>query len=121
MDDGRVWDFEESLWIGPAETYEEKVDPDCLMALPAKPYLFAGRDAVEAVKASPRWERARFDDGRIARPQEGLIVVAYTVHAERDGHAGYAAHCVSTYRRLEHEVWRVVQHSQVPALAAAAG
>ena len=50
------------------------------------------------------------------RPQEGLIVIGYTVDAEKDGGEKYAAHCTSTYRRLEHEVWKVVQHQQTPPL-----
>ncbi len=51
----------------------------------------------------------------MARPEEGLIVVAYKAVAERDGTEGYAARCTSTYRRLAHEEWRVVQHQQTPA------
>ena len=52
----------------------------------------------------------------VARPQDGLIVVAYKAHAERDGSPPYQAYCTSTYRRLEHEDWRVVQHQQTVPL-----
>lgn len=120
MDDDRVWSFEESLWTGSPETYEQKVDPECLMALPIAPFVISGRQSIDTVKATPRWSRATFTQGRIARPEEGLIVVAYHVRAERDGHGAYEAHCTSTYRRLAHDVWRVVQHAQVPLLAKAA-
>jgi len=34
------------------------------------------------------------------------------------GDERYVAHCTSTYRRLEHEVWKVVQHQQTPPLTA---
>ena len=38
--------------------------------------------------------------------------------ATREGGGDYVAWCTSTYRRLEHEVWKVVQHQQtVPPVA----
>jgi hypothetical protein len=46
-----------------------------------------------------------------------LIVIAYRAEAAK-GDERYVAHCTSTYRRLEHEVWRVVQHQQTPPLTA---
>ena len=46
------------------------------------------------------------------RPQEGLIVVAYQAEAFRDDEKAYQAYCTSTYRRVAHEKWKVVQHQQ---------
>lgn len=112
MEDGRVWAFEESLWTGDAENHREKIDDECLMALPTKPFVFTGQQAIEAVSNTPRWSEVRFSDQQIARPQEGLIVIAYAAEARRDGEV-YQAYCTSTYRRLSHEEWRVVQHTQV--------
>ena len=117
MDDDRVWSFEKSLWTGGADRYHELVDDECLMALPQPPYVFSGTQAIEAVSDTPRWSDIEIDDGRIARPQEGLIVIAYTVKATR-GDETYEAHCTSTYRRLSHEEWRVVQHQQTPRIPA---
>lgn len=119
MDDSRLWAFEESLWVGDADNYRAKVDPHCLMALPAEPFVFGGGESMEAVINTPRWSRVRFENQQVARPQEGLIVIAYTAHAERDG-TGYTAHCTSTLRRLAHDDWRVIQHSQTIAPVAAA-
>ena len=82
------------------------------MALPAKPFVFTGEQAIEAVSNTPRWGEARFSETQVARPQEGLIVIAYRVDASREDE-NYQAYCTSTYRRLSHEEWRVVQHSQV--------
>jgi hypothetical protein len=62
------------------------------------------------------WDSAELTERQVSRPQEGLIVIGYHVTASRDGES-YKAHCTSTIRRLEHEVWRVVQHQQTPALA----
>ena len=119
MDDTRVWSFEESLWTGDAQHYRDLVDPEVRMVLPTPPYIFAGNQAIEAVATTPRWTKADLTDRSVARPQEGLIVVAYTAHAERDGTAPYTAHCTSTYRRLAHDEWRVVQHQQTPPLIVA--
>jgi hypothetical protein len=117
MDDDRLWGFEQSLWLDGADNYREKVDPEVVMALPRPPYLFAGEDAIQAVVGTPVWQRAELTERTVSRPQEGLIVIGYHVHAERDDEAGYAAHCTSVIRRLEHEVWRVVQHQQTTILA----
>ena len=116
MDDDRVWTFEESLWTADAEHYRGSIDAECLMVLPTPPYVVSGDEAVAAVASTPRWSQVDFSDQRIARPEEGLIVVAYTVKASRDDEA-YEAHCTSTYRRRGHEDWQVVQHQQTPPLA----
>ena len=120
MDDRRVWDFEEGLWTGPAEHYRESIDRECLMVLPEPPYVMSGQQAIDAVSDTPRWARAVLSDRQIMRPQEGLIVVAYKVEAQRhaDSAKDYEAYCTSTYRRISHEDWRVVQHQQtLPPLA----
>ena len=117
MDDDRVWTFEDSLWTGDAEHYRESIDDECLMVLPAPPFVMSGAQAIEAVADTPRWSNVELSEKQIARPQEGLIVVAYKAHADREGSEPYEAHCTSTYRRLAHEEWRVVQHQQTPPLA----
>ena len=119
MDDARVWSFEESLWVGDADHYRELVDEECLMVLPQPPFVLGGAQAIEAVADTPRWSRVELSEGRISRPQEGLIVIAYHAKASRDDET-YEANCTSTYRRLSPEVWRVVQHQQTPPLSAPA-
>ncbi|MBB5714944.1 nuclear transport factor 2 family protein [Sphingomonas aerophila] len=118
MDDDRLWSFEQSLWTEGPDNYREKVDDQVVMVLPQPPYVYVGQAAIEAVASTPVWESAELTDRQVTRPQEGLIVIGYHVRAERDGHAGYEAHCTSVIRRLDHEVWRVVQHQQTPLLAA---
>ena len=118
MDDNRVWSFEESLWTADAEHYRECIDDECLMVLPEPPFVMSGQQAVRAVIDTPRWSEVKLSNRQIARPQEGLIVVAYKAEASRDGES-YTAHCTSTYRRLSHEQWRVVQHQQTPPLTKA--
>lgn len=117
MEDQRVWAFEESLWTGDADHYRESIDGSALMVVPQPPYVLESQAAVDAVSQTPRWEQVTFKDGRIVRPQEGLIVIAYGIEATK-GDERYVAHCTSTYRRLEHEVWKVVQHQQTPPLTA---
>lgn len=111
MEDDRIWDFEKSLWTGGPERYRELVDDECLMVLPAPPFVMSGAQAIEAVADTPRWEKVEFANSQIARPQEGLIVIAYDAKASRGGET-YRAYCTSTLRRLSHEEWRVVQHQQ---------
>jgi ketosteroid isomerase-like protein len=118
MNDERVWNFEKSLWTGDADHYRELIDDECLMVLPEPPYVMTGQQAIEAVADTPRWSRVELSDQRIARPQEGLIVIAYEAEAYRDGQKAYKARCTSTYRRLDHEQWRVIQHQQTPPLVA---
>ncbi|HEX8126709.1 MAG TPA: DUF4440 domain-containing protein [Allosphingosinicella sp.] len=121
MEDDRVRDFETSLWIGGEDVYRRSIDPQCLMVVPAAPFVMSGSEAVEAVSATPRWESVEFDNLRIGRPQEGLIVLAYGVRASR-GDESYSAYCTSTYRRLAHEQWQVVQHQQtLPPVAGSSG
>jgi len=118
MDDDRVWTFEESLWTADAEHYRESIDDECLMVLPTPPFVHTGEQAIQAVTDTPRWSEVTISDKQVARPEEGLIVVAYHVRAKR-GDEAYDAHCTSTYRRLAHEQWRVVQHQQTPPLTSA--
>ena len=114
MDDARVWGSEKGLWTADADHYRETVDPDCLMVLPDPPYVFGGGEAVDEVSHTPRWTQVAFSEQKVSRPQEGLIVIAYRVEASKDGGASYSAWCSTTYRRLEHDVWRVIQHQQTP-------
>jgi len=115
MDDSRVWGFEESLWVGDAEHYRALIDDECLMALPTPPFVLGGQAAIEAVADTPRWTSVDLSERQVARPQEGLIVIAYKATAQRRGSAAYTAYCTTTMRRLSHDEWRVVQHQQTPA------
>ena len=116
MDDDRVWAFEKGLWTGDAEHYRDLIDESCVMVLPQPPFVMEGGEAIRAVAGTPRWSEVTITDGHIVRPQEGLIVIAYHVHASREGGEDYDANCTSTYRRLSHDQWRVVQHQQTPPL-----
>ena len=120
MDDNRVWAFEESLWIGDAEHYHELIDDECVMSLPQPPFVLTGEQAIQAVSDTPRWSSVSFSEQKTIRPQEGLIVIAYKAEASREGTDSYTAYCTTTMRRLEHDVWRVVQHQQTPKLVGSA-
>ncbi len=117
MEDNRIWAFEESLWTGDASHYRELVDDECVMVLPEQPFVLSALQAIEAVADTPRWSKVTFSEQQVMRPQEGLITIAYKAEATREGATGYVAYCTTTMRRLEHDVWRVVQHQQTPPLA----
>jgi hypothetical protein len=121
MNDDRIWAFEQSLWTGDAEHYRALIDDECVMVLPTPPFTLSGRQAIEAVAATPRWSGVQFSEQQVMRPQEGLIVIAYHARAGGDGGDGYEAYCTTTLRRLAHEEWRVVQHQQTPPIALSAG
>jgi hypothetical protein len=111
MDDERIRQFETDLWVGGEEVYRRRIANGCLMVLPEPPFVLSGEEAIAAVSKTPRWSEVTLDDLRIVRPQEGLIVIAYAVTASRGGES-FAANCTSTYLRIAHEDWRVVQHQQ---------
>ncbi len=85
MEDDRVWSFEKSLWTGDADHYRQLIDEECVMVVPTPPFVLQGDAAIEAVAATPRWDEIQISDGRIVRPQEGLIVVAYRANARKEG------------------------------------
>ncbi len=111
MEDDRVWAFERSLWVGDADHYRELVDSECLMVVPKEPFVLQGEEAISAVASTPRWSDVEIRKGRIVRPQEGLIVIAYRADARRDGER-FVAYCTSTYQRVGDHEWRVIQHQQ---------
>ncbi len=112
MDDGRVWTFEERLWTADDALYREVIDDDCVMVVPAEPFILTRGDVVEAVSHTPRWSRVDLSQRQVMRPQEGIIVVAYKAQAQKQSGERYEAFCTSTYRRIAHEQWRVIQHQQ---------
>ncbi|WP_375391093.1 DUF4440 domain-containing protein [uncultured Sphingomonas sp.] len=118
MDDERIWAFEESLWLGDADHYRASIDTECVMVLPSEPHVLTAEAAIAAVAATPRWSTVRFSEQKVQRPEEGLIVIAYRAEASREGITGYSAWSTTTMRRRGHEDWVVVQHSQLPLLAA---
>ncbi|HEX8579114.1 MAG TPA: DUF4440 domain-containing protein [Allosphingosinicella sp.] len=115
MDDARVWSFERDLWVGDAELYARSIDDECLMVLARPPFILTGAEAAEQVTTTPRWTDVEFSEGRISRPQEGLLIAAYRVRASLPEVESFEAYCTTTYRRLGHEEWRVVQHQQAAA------
>jgi hypothetical protein len=120
MEDSRVWEFEQSLWTGDAQHYRDSIDSNCVMVLPKPPFVMAGGEAVDAVSQSPRWTEVVLSHRQVVRPQEGLIAIAYKAEAHLDQREFYEAFCTSTYRRIAHDVWKVVQHQQtLPPVATA--
>ena len=114
MEDQRAWTTEESLWTGDPSIYPDLIDPACLMVFPASPQIIGAEVALRTMSKGPRWSSVSFADGQVARPEEGLIVLAYSVQAGKEDGTNYMAHCTSTWRRRGHEDWKLVQHQQTP-------
>lgn len=115
MDDTRVWAFEESLWKADWQHYRDSIEDDCVTVVPSEPHLLIGSAWVDAAADTPRWDEVHFAEQHVSRPQEGLIVIGYRAEARR-GQENYTAWCTTTYRRLGHEDWKVVQHQQTPPI-----
>lgn len=111
MDDARLWGSEKSLWTTDQAGYQTVIADDALMVLPGHQNVLVGADAIHAVSATPKWTEVTFTQQNVSRPQEGLIVVAYAVEASKDNER-YSARCTTTYLRLAHEEWCVIQHQQ---------
>ena len=109
MDDARLWGSETGLWTAQPDHYREIIADDALMILPGHANVLVGPDAVHAVSSTPRWSTVRFSDQQVSRPREGLIVIAYAVEAHLEV---YRARCSTTYLRLAHDDWHVIQHQQ---------
>ena len=115
MNDDRILEFERSLWIGEGDVYRRSVSEDCIMVVPAEPFLLRGEKAIAAVEQTPRWSEVEISNLQIDRAQEGLIVIGYRADAKR-GEEEFTAYCTSTYQRVGEHEWRVIQHQQtVPA------
>ncbi|MES2712313.1 MAG: nuclear transport factor 2 family protein [Pseudomonadota bacterium] len=121
MAEDAIWTLEESLWTGDAQRYHELVGDDCVMVLPAAPFIMSGEEAIEAVASTPRWSGVRFSEERSAQPREDVVVIAYRATAEREGADAYEAYCTTTWHRVSDQDWRVVQHQQLPPITAGAG
>lgn len=114
MDDQRALAIEEGLWTGDPAGYAGLIDPACLMVIPAPPHILPAAEALRTMTKGQRWSHVAFQDASIARPEEGLIVLAYLATANKDDGTNYMAYCTSTWRRQGHEDWKLVQHQQAP-------
>jgi hypothetical protein len=120
MDEGQIWALEESLWTGGAERYHELVGDECVMVLPAKPFVMTGQQAIEAVSDTPRWSEVTFSGQQTVHPTDEVAVIAYHATAKRDGGSAYDAYCTTTWHRSTGNEWRVMQHQQTPPPMASA-
>jgi hypothetical protein len=111
MNDDRILQFERDLWIGGGDVYRKRVSPECIMVVPAEPFLLRGEQAIEAVERTPRWDDVDISHLTVHRPQEGLIVIGYRADASR-GEERFEAYCTSTYQRIGEHEWQVIQHQQ---------
>lgn len=87
------------------------------MVLPAVPFVKTGRQAIDTVSNTLRGSKVALSECRIMRPLGKIDRRAYKAVAARDQSVS-EAYCNSTYRRLLHEQWHVVQRQQtLPPLA----
>jgi hypothetical protein len=113
MQEPTIWKLEQDLWTGGAARFSAELDDGCLVALPPPVGILAGRPAiVESIAGAPRWTSVAMTEREMARPDDGLVVLAYRAEAHR-GDDVYRAYCSSSYHRGARG-WRLVQHQQTP-------
>ena len=115
MDDERVWALEESLWTGGPDNFRNLLDEASLTLVPTAPFLLDSEQTIASIEKAPRWKEVVMAHRKVVRPQEGLIVLGYRAVARRDEAEDYNAWCTSTWRRVAHDEWRLVQHQQMQA------
>ena len=108
-----LWALERSLWLGGAEVYERALDATCLAALPGVGIVTAAAAILKSIEEAPRWDEVEMDERQLARPADGIAVLAYRAVGRREGAEPYRTLCTSTYRR-DGPRWRLVQHQQTP-------
>jgi hypothetical protein len=112
-EDDAFWDVERSLWLGGPEAYAGRLDPACLMAFPGVGVLDGGPAIADSLRQAPRWDSVDIDHCHVARPTDGLAVLAYRAVGRRADAEPYGAWCTSTWRR-DDGAWRLTQHQQTP-------
>ena len=108
-----VWAIELELWLGGRAAFEAALDPECQMANP-DPWDVLDR-AGPAPEPTPAlgWSDVTLRRQALARPRQGVAVLAYQAQARDGERAAYEAECTSTYVERD-GVWRIVQHRERP-------
>lgn len=91
--------------------YDEVLAADAVMVF--RFGVMEREDAIDAMTESPPWDDYRFDDVSVHDLGAGVAVIAYRVHAEREGERPFDARLASTYARTARG-WRMVMHQQSP-------
>ena len=109
MPDRELWAIEKELWTAGEDVFHKRLDAGAIMVCPAYGTL-QRQEFLEVVRQQPCSEWARLSDKNSYSPFNDVAVLAYNVHALKEG-ADYHAHCSSTYVRIG-GVWLLAMHHQ---------
>ena len=112
MNDDQLWEIERGFWVHGREHYRRFWSKDAVAGFPRPAGIMTGADFVDSLPDEGGYEEVSMSEKVLARPHEGVAVLAYRAHG-RSRDRDYRCICTSTY--LDHEGWRMIQHSQVPA------
>lgn len=109
MHERELWAIEKELWTAGEDVFEQRLDAGAIMVCPA--YGSLPRQAfLDVVRQQPCSEWARLTDTHSYSPFPDVAVLAYNVHAIKEG-SDYHAHCSSTYVRINGN-WLLAMHHQ---------
>jgi hypothetical protein len=114
LSDAAVWELETRFWQGDEALYDAWLAPRALMFFPDPTGILDRSAILASIRGAPRWTEVRCTDRRLARPSDGVVVVAYRVEARIEaGGEAYRAWASSAYVRSK-GAWSLALHQQTP-------
>ena len=112
MDDAdtALWTLEERFWKGGADVYERHLAEESLMVF--RDMVLTRPQTLESMAHAPRWASVRFDERRLMRVSDSVVVLNYRADARRAEDAdAYRPLATSVYAWRD-DRWQLVLHQQ---------
>lgn len=110
--EARLWTMEESLWSSGLSQPRASTAANAVFILPHQTLPLRGVDIWTAWLQTPDWRSVALLDRSFTR-DDGLIILAYRVSANKTGSAIYEALCMSSFHLRDGD-WLRVLHQQTP-------
>jgi hypothetical protein len=114
LSDAAVWDLEARFWSGDDAFYDAWLAAGALMVFPDPTGILDRAAIVASIRGGPRWTQVHMTERRVARPNAGVVLVAYRFEARMDdGDDAYRGWASSSYARSA-GAWSLAFHQQTP-------
>ena len=112
-------DLEREFWEASSRRdgnfYRTQVDDDALYVFPGPTGTLTKEECARIVEANDApWAWFRFDDTKFIELAEGVVLLTYTSHSQRDG-ADPMSMRITTIYRVADDGWKLVFHQQTLA------